>query len=119
MRLAIWARVALSSVRSRSRASVMRQSRYCFGDCPSNSFAERWVGTARRECLNHLLIAGRRRLQFVLKEFVEHYGKARPHQGLEQRTPSGQPAERPLAAGRIVRQDRLGGLIPEYDRAAA
>ena len=81
----------------------------------ANSFAERWVGTARRECLDHLLIVGRRHLEYVLKEFVEHW----PHQGLDQRTPSGQPAVTPLAVGRVVRQDRLGGLIHEYDRAAA
>ena len=85
----------------------------------ANSFAERWVGTARRECMEHLLILGRRHLEYVLQEFVEHYQEARPHQGLDQRTPSGQPTVTPLAAGRIVRQDRLGGLIHEYDRAAA
>ena len=68
------------------------------------------MGTARRECLDHLLIAGHRHLGYVLKEFVEHYQEARPHQGLDQRTPSGQPAVTPLAVGRIVRQDRLGGL---------
>lgn len=90
--------------------------------CPtgrSNAFAERFVGTVRRERLDHLLIVGRRHLEYELKEFVEHYQEARPHQGLDQRTPSGQPAVTPLAVGRIVRQDRLGGLIHEYDRAAA
>src|SRR5215510_8664187 len=57
------------------------------------------------------LILGRRHLEYVLGEFVEHYQEARPHQGLDQRTPSGRPAVTPLAAGRIVRQDRRGGLI--------
>ena len=65
------------------------------------------MGTARRECLDHLLIVGRRHLEYVLKEFVEHYQETRP---LDQRTPSGQPAVTPLAVGRVVRQDRLGGL---------
>jgi hypothetical protein len=55
------------------------------------------VGTARRECLDHLLIVSRRHLEYVLKEFVEHYQEARPHQGLDQRTPSGQPAVTPPA----------------------
>ena len=77
------------------------------------------MGTVRHECLDHLLIGGRCHLEYVLKEFVEHYQEARPHQGLDQRTLSGQPAVTPLAAGRVVRQDRLGGLIHEYDRAAA
>jgi putative transposase len=48
----------------------------------ANAFAERWVGTVRRECLDHLLIFGRRHLETVLAEFVEHYHEARPHQGL-------------------------------------
>ena len=50
----------------------------------ANSFAERWVGTARREVLDHLLIFGRRHLEAVLKEFLVHYHYARPHQGLGQ-----------------------------------
>ena len=61
-----------------------------------------------------MLIVGRRHLEYVLKEFVEHYEQARPHQGLDQRTPSGQPGVTPLAASRIVRQDRLGGLGSSY-----
>jgi transposase InsO family protein len=72
----------------------------------ANSFAERWVGTARRECLDHLLIVGHRHLEYVLSEFVEHYWEARPHQGLGQRTPGGEPAEEPVPAGRVVRRDR-------------
>ncbi len=84
----------------------------------ANSFAERWVGTARRECLDHLLIVGRRHLEYVLGEFVEHYQEARPHQGLGQQTPSGGPPV-PVPGGRVVRRDRLGGLIHEYERAAA
>src|SRR5215831_7816866 len=48
----------------------------------ANSFAERWVGTARRELLDHLLIFGRRHLEQVLTEFVSHYNQVRPHQGL-------------------------------------
>ncbi len=89
----------------------------------------RWAMFARRprrgrpglvaERRELMLIVGRRHLEYVLKEFVEHYQEARPHQGLNQRTPSGQPGVTPLAAGRVVRQDRLGGLIHEYDRAAA
>ena len=41
----------------------------------ANAFAERWVGTARRECLDHLLIVGPRHLRRVLSEFVEHYNR--------------------------------------------
>ena len=45
----------------------------------ANAFAERWVGTARRECLDHILIFGRRHLDRVLGSYVEHYNRVRPH----------------------------------------
>jgi putative transposase len=80
--------------------------------------AERWVGTVRRECLDRLLIVGGRHLQRVVQEYVEHYNAARPHQALRLRAPlpSGQS---PRPNGDIVRRDRLGGLIHEYERLAA
>ena len=53
----------------------------------ANAIAERWVGTLRRELLDHLLIFGCRHLEYVLREFVKHYEQARPHQGLGQRVP--------------------------------
>ncbi len=84
----------------------------------ANSFAERWVGTARREVLDHLLIFGRHHLTRVLEEFIEHYHEARPHQGLGQRRPC-EPADvTPPTYHRVERCDRLGGLIHEYRRAA-
>jgi transposase InsO family protein len=84
----------------------------------ANSFAERWVGTARREALDHLLIFGRRHLEAVLAEFIEHYHRARPHQGLAQRRPDEPVGVVAVAAGRVERRDRLGGLIHEYSQAA-
>jgi putative transposase len=85
----------------------------------ANSFAERWVGTARREVLDHLLIFGRRHLEAVLKEFLVHYHYARPHQGLGQRPPGSDSSPCPHMRGdRIVRHDRLGGLLHEYSSAA-
>jgi hypothetical protein len=79
----------------------------------ANSFAERWVGTARREALDHLLIFGRRHLERVLLEYVCHYEEARPHQSLAQQVPRPREAlEEPMAAA-IMRRDRLGGLIHE------
>jgi len=85
----------------------------------ANAIAERWVGTARRELLDHLLIFGRRHLESVLKEFLDPYHGARPHQGLAQRCPAGDTSPQPLfKGGRIVRHDRLGGLLHEYSWAA-
>ncbi len=60
----------------------------------ANAVAERWIRTGRRECLDWLLILGRRHLEQVLEEYVAHYNTARPHRALELRAPlaRGQPA---------------------------
>jgi putative transposase len=85
----------------------------------ANAYAERWVGTVRRELLDRMLILGRRHLQAVLREYVDHYNAHRPHRSLGQAPPLGpaQPATAAIGA-RIVRRDRLGGLIGEYSQAA-
>ena len=85
----------------------------------ANAFAERWIGTARREVLDHLLIFGCRHLEHVMREFVEHYHAARPHQGLGQRTPRSRPPTAIPNAGPVERRDRLGGVLHEYTRRAA
>ena len=53
----------------------------------ANAVAERWVGTVRRECLDHLLIVGRPHLVHVLRSYVEHYHQHRPHRSLGLGTP--------------------------------
>jgi transposase InsO family protein len=84
----------------------------------ANAFAERWVGTVRRECLDHILVFGRRHLQGVLTTYTEHYNRARPHRSLDLHPPDLTASE--TSAGRqIRRRDILGGLIHEYKRNAA
>jgi putative transposase len=100
------------------RSEGVRVVRLPYRSPRANSFAERWVGTARREVLDHLLIFGRRHLERVLIEFIEHYHEARPHQGLGQRRPHEPAGVIPLTAGPVERGDRLGGLLHEYNRAA-
>ena len=102
------------------RSEGVRVIRLPFRAPRANAFAERWVGTVRRELLDHLLIFGAGHLETVLREFLRHYHQARPHQGLGQRPPDPpevypQPEALPNP---IVRLDRLGGLIHEYARAA-
>jgi putative transposase len=84
----------------------------------ANAHAERWVGTIRRECLDWLLVTGRRHLEQVLRAYVDHYNGARPHPALGLVAPlaRGQPTQR---TGEIVRRDQLDGLIHEYERRAA
>ena len=60
----------------------------------ANSFAERYAGTLRRECLDHLLIHGERHLRRILAEYARHYNEHRPHQSREQRPPLHEPARR-------------------------
>jgi transposase InsO family protein len=83
----------------------------------ANAYAERFVGTARRECLDWTLVFGRHQLERVLMEFVAHYNEARPHRGINLDAPI--PLEAVSDTSRPVeRVDRLGGLIHEYRRAA-
>jgi putative transposase len=85
----------------------------------ANAYAERWVGTARRELLDRMLIFGCRQLRSVLAEYADHYNRHRPHRALTQTPPLG-PGEAAVAvpAGRIARRDRIGGLIHEYAQVA-
>ena len=87
----------------------------------ANAFAERWVRTARRECLDHVLVIGRRHLERTVREYVRHYNSARPHRALELAPPVGVSCEArgsPPASNEIRRRDLLGGLIHEYTAAA-
>ena len=82
-----------------------------------NSYAERFVGTLRRECLDHILILGEGNLRKVLAEFARHYNGHRPHQSLQQQAPH-RPRRAIDITARIKRRQILGGLISEYHRAA-
>jgi transposase InsO family protein len=84
----------------------------------ANAIAERFIGTLRRECLDHLLIIGPRHLTAVLREYVRHYNGHRPHRSLDQRPPAGGTPARSGPVVRPLRRDRLGGLIHEYVQVA-
>jgi putative transposase len=87
----------------------------------ANAYAERFVGTVRRECLDWLLITGHRHLEHVLRVYVAHYNTHTPHRSLKLTPPQGSPTLRlagPLSPSSVKRQDRLGGLIHEYSAAA-
>jgi putative transposase len=88
----------------------------------ANAHIERWIGSARRECLDRLLIFSRSQLERVLRVYVKHHNERRPHRALDLQAPDparitstrGDPA--PTA---VHRRDLLGGLIHEYELAAA
>ncbi len=85
----------------------------------ANAHAERWVRTVRADCLDHLLIFGRRHLERVLRVYIRHYNGHRPHRALGL-TPPDRPDQVPMLVhpGDLHRQDLLGGLIHEYRIAA-
>jgi hypothetical protein len=88
----------------------------------ANAHVERWVGSVRRECLDRLLIFRRRQLEHVLRVYVRHYNERRPHRALDLQAPD--PPRMPSTRGDPVsaavrRRDLLGGLIHEYEAAAA
>ena len=87
-----------------------------------NTICERLIGTLRRELLDRILILNQSHLRAVLTGYQEHYNTARPHQGLGQRVPDGDPTRRVTAAhpphARSDEKPVLSGLINEYERAA-
>lgn len=85
----------------------------------ANAVAERWVRTVRSECLDDLLVIGRRHLERILREYLAHYNTERPHRALALAAPTRElPEPRGSPPTMIRRRDVLGGLIHEY-RAAA
>ena len=87
----------------------------------ANAIAERFVRTVRAECLDSLLILNRRHLERVLRVYVDHYNRHRPHRSLDLVPPN--PTEPRIrmpddGGTSIRRRDRLGGLIHEYGLAA-
>jgi transposase InsO family protein len=85
----------------------------------ANAYAERFVRTIRTECLDWLLILGRRHLERVLTVYSAHYNRERPHRALALQPPEAATAIGRPNLGTIERRDVLGGLIHEYHQTAA
>jgi putative transposase len=83
-----------------------------------NAYTERLIGSIRRECLDHVIIANARGLRRVLRAYVEYYLKSRTHLSLDNDAPISRPAASP-AGGDLVAIPHLGGLHHRYERRAA
>jgi transposase InsO family protein len=87
----------------------------------ANAVCERWIGSARPECLNRMIMLSRRHLERAMRVYVDHHNHHRPHRSLGMRPPA--PRRVPQAPGgsasTVRRRERLGGVINEYYTAAA
>ena len=86
----------------------------------ANATCERFLGSVRRECLDHLLVLGEAHLRHVLRAYVAYFNHARPHQGINQAIPARSPAveRQGASARRVVARPVLGGLHHDYRRVA-
>ncbi len=85
----------------------------------ANAVCERFMGSLKRECLDHMLILNQRQLHRVVKEYVNYHNETRPHQGIGQRRPGrfDTPAL-PQPVGKVSAKPILGGLHHDYSRSA-
>ena len=74
-----------------------------------NPFAERLIGSIRRECLNHVLVLGEQHLRRILARYFSYYHRARTHLSLDKDAPDGRPIERP-ELGTIITIPEVGGF---------
>ena len=86
-----------------------------------NAYVERFIQSIQVECLGHFLVFGEKHFDYLVREYVEHYHAERPHQGLKNGVPLGEPppVEIELACNHVQCTTRLGGLLKHYRRAAA
>jgi putative transposase len=82
-----------------------------------NPFAERVIGSIRRECLDHVIVLDERHLRRLLRGYLAYYNATRPHQSLHNDSPRRREVQTP-AGGRIVAIPQVGGLHHRYQRAA-
>ena len=83
-----------------------------------NAYAERVIGSIRRDCLNHLIVLGERHLRRILRSYANYYNETRTHLSLDKDAPGKRPIQWPNQ-GNVTEIKRVGGLHHEYVRRAA
>ena len=97
----------------------MRPKRTAYRRPWPNGTAERWIGTVRRELLDHVIVFNEEHLRRLLRDYVDYYNSERIHTRLRD-APNHRPVEmRPLPDARVVGLPRVGGLHHSYERVAA
>ena len=97
----------------RIRAMGIRDKPIALGSPWQNGYAERLIGSIRRECLDHLIVLGEAHLRRILQRYVDYYNKIRTHRSLDKDAPSYRSVQR---LGKVRSQSILGGLHHHYAR---
>jgi len=100
-------------VRRRLRAMGMRDEPIAPASPWQNAFAERLIGSIRRECLNHVIVLGEAHLRRILRSYARYYNEIRTHRSLNKDAPQPRAVQR---IGNIKSQPILGGLHHHYVR---
>jgi len=85
----------------------------------ANAFSKSFIGTIKRECLNHFMCFSRDQLDYITENWVRHYNTERPHRGVGMENDVLDRSFRPSTRGSIRCKQELGGLIKSYYREAA
>jgi transposase InsO family protein len=101
------------AVTRRLRAMGIRDKPIAAGSPWQNSFAERLIGTIRRECVDHIVVLGEAHLRRTLREYARYYNTVGTHRSLDQDAPVSRPVQQ---LGRIVSHALVGGLHHQYVR---
>jgi transposase InsO family protein len=96
---------------------VANRYEFLIGTPNLNAFAERFVGFAKSECLDRMVLLGAPHLRAAVRAFMDHYHEERPHQGLGNKLIA--PTTTVIGTGPIECRERLGGLLRFYYREAA
>ncbi len=109
--------VGFARVATTSRIEILKTPFYA--PC-ANAICERFLGSVRRECLDHLLILQEKQLHRVLNAYMHYFNRARPHQGIKQQIPEQKAGSVPPhhESGKVISFPVLGGLHRDYRRSA-
>ena len=93
----------------------LEQIRTAFRSPWQNGYAERWIGSLRRDCLEHVIPISERQLRRVIRSYVDYYHEDRTHLGLAKDAPEERPVET-REMGEVIAISRVGGLHHRYSR---
>jgi putative transposase len=109
---------AFDGVGVTARAMGMQEVLTAPGAPWQNAYVERFIGSVRRECLDHVIVLSAAGLRRLVKDYVEYYNSSRTHLAIEKDAPAPRPIA-PPPAGRVIAIPQVGGLHHRYERRAA